>query len=82
MRQPEHVLFELETDRGDVFVAEAFLQSWAAPDYATVYAGPSTFLTMEHSAMAISLLQKLVTDCGHFRPNDLADWQPASALNI
>jgi len=78
MRVPEHVLFELEDGQGHVLAVEAFLNSWAADDYAATFAGPSTMLTMEHSPVATSLLQEIVRGDGLVREHDMDEWQGAT----
>lgn len=72
MRIPEHVLFELEDSGGNVLAVEAFLNSWAADDYASVFSGPSTLLTMEYSPEAKLLLLSVSASSGFWRENDIS----------
>lgn len=74
MRLPEHVLFELEDAQGDIHCVEAFLNSWAAEDYAAAFKGPSTLLTMQHSPAAVRLLGSLAGLSGLLREHDMAEW--------
>jgi hypothetical protein len=77
MRVPEHVLFELEDGQGHVLAVEAFLNSWAADDYAGVCSGPSTLLTMEHSPVAVRFLGHAAGRVGLLREHDMAEWSGA-----
>jgi hypothetical protein len=79
MRVPEHVLFELEDDGGTTFCVEAFLNSWAADDYAAAFNGPSTMLTMEHSHLAVQMLGAVAGLYGIWREHDMADWPITSS---
>ena len=78
MRRPEHVLFELQDDAGNLLCVEAFLNSWAAEDYAEAYPGPGTLLTAEHNPVTVALLTKAATG-GMTRPHDMAKWEIPSA---
>lgn len=78
MRVPEHVLFELEDDRGSVLCVEAFLNSWAADDYAVAYTQPSTLLSMEYSPIAKHLLRVVAASEGLVRETEMSDWGVAT----
>jgi hypothetical protein len=75
----EHVLFELEGPDGELFCVEAFLNSWAADDYAAAFSGPSTLLTGACSPSVTSLLARLAAGGGRYREHDMAEWGPSVA---
>jgi hypothetical protein len=78
MRVPEHVLYELEDASGTVMAVEAFMNSWAADDYAAAYNGQSTLLSAEYSPQAIRLLIATAGLSGLTREHDLAEWLVAT----
>jgi hypothetical protein len=80
MRVPEHVVFELEDTGGTLLCVEAFLNSWAADDYAAAFSKPSTLISIEYSPKAVELLRTVVPQDGLVRANDMSDWGvPADA---
>lgn len=81
MRVAEHVLFELENADGTVLCVEVFLNSWAAEDYAAVFSGESTLLTLEYSHFAAVLMQTLANSGGFWRKTDesVEGWLKLSA---
>jgi hypothetical protein len=78
MRVPEHVLFELEDARGAVLCVDAFLNSWAADDYAAAYSKPSTLLSVEYSPIAARMLRQVAACDGLVRDNEMSDWGVAT----
>ena len=79
MRVAEHVLFEMEDDDGTVVCVEAFLNSWAADDYAAAFRGPSTMLMMEYSPLSVRMLGALTGLAGLLREHDMGEWQLSPA---
>lgn len=75
MRIPDHVLFEFEGNGNEILCFEAFLNSWAADDYADILNGASTMLTAAYSLSAIATFRRLLKGNGFMRHHELCEWQ-------
>ena len=64
MQRPQYKIIEFQTPEGSWSTLHVFLDSWAADDYASVYKGPSTFVTAEFNTQNYNLVRSLAAAIG------------------
>ncbi len=66
MHRPEYNIIEFIDNRGKLQALNVFLNSYAGPDYATIYSGESTLVTVEFSPWNFDVICALVASTGGF----------------
>lgn len=82
MQRPDYKVIEFARPGGQLAALHLFLNSWAAQDYADVYSGPSTFVTVEYSPENADLLRAMVEEIGGFlRQMNSEQWVQLTPLH-
>jgi hypothetical protein len=66
MQRPQYKMIEVEHIDGSWSAFSVFLESWAADDYASVFIGPSTLVTVDYSPLTFSLICSVTAAIGGF----------------
>jgi hypothetical protein len=75
MRREDYWVVEFTDRAGAIRVMNVFLNSFAADDYADLWAGPSTLLWTEHRPDSTALLRRLVPPSrGWVRDHEADSW--------
>lgn len=64
MQRPQYKLIEVEHLDGSWSSFNVFLDSWAADDYASVFVGPSTMVTVDYSPLSFALIRAVTAAVG------------------
>ncbi|WP_439547054.1 hypothetical protein [Sandarakinorhabdus sp.] len=64
MQRPQYKIIEVEHLDGSWSAFNVFLESWAADDYANVFIGPSTMVTVDYSPLDFSIIRSVAAAIG------------------
>lgn len=73
MQRPEYKIIEFQAADGSWSALNIFLYSWAAEDYAEVYRGQSTLLTIGYSPRNFNLVRSITAAVGGLARKSEAD---------
>lgn len=64
MQRPQYKMIEVEHLDGSWSAFSVFLESWAADDYANVFVGPSTMMTVDYSPLSFAIIRSVTAAIG------------------